>query len=177
MGNEYALTNARKPLWHAVLRHIARRLEEAGLAYKVVGGAAAALHGVPLPVKDLDIETGAEDAYRFQALFADHVVKPVALRESEIYRSHFGRFDFDGVAVEVIGDIHRREGEYWVPTAAATETTVDLDGVPVRVSWLEEETLAYIRRRRLDRAVQCLPHCDPDRLLALLRGERAVGVL
>jgi hypothetical protein len=47
----------------------------------------------------------------------------------------------------------------------------------VRVSWLEEETLAYIRRGRLDRVAQCLPHCDQGRLLALLRGEQAVGVL
>ena len=166
-----------EPHWRTVLRHIARQLDEAGVAYKVVGGASAALHGVPRPVRDLDIETDADGAYRFQVLFADQVVEPVALRESEVYRSHFGRFDFDGVAVEVIGDVHRREGERWVPTAATTETTVDLDGVPVRVSWLEEETLAYIRRRRLDRAAQCLPHCDPDRLLALLRGEEATGVL
>ncbi|GAG35828.1 unnamed protein product, partial [marine sediment metagenome] len=152
------------------------QLDEAGLAYKLVAGAAAALHGVPLPVNDLDIETDAEDAYRFQALFADHVVEPVALCEKETlraepqgeaYRSHFGRFDFDGVAVEVIGDLHRREGERWVSTGARTETTVDLDGVPVRVSWLEEEILAYVRRGRLDRAAQCLPHCDHDRLLAL----------
>lgn len=163
--------------WRTVLRHIARRLGEAGVAYKVVGGAAAVLHGVPLPVRDLDIETSSEDAYRFQALFADYVLEPVALREDEVYRSHFGRFDFDGVAVEVIGDLHRREGERWVPTAATTETTVGLDGVPVRVSWLEEEVLAYIRRKRLDRAAQCLPHCDPDRLLALLRGEQVTGVL
>ncbi len=163
--------------WRAALRYIARRLDEAGVTYKLVGGAAAALHGVPLPVNDLDIEMSTEDAYRFQALFPDQVVEPVALRESQTYRSHLGRFDFDGVGVEVIGDIRRREGERWLPTAAATETTVDLDGVPVRVSWLEEEVLAYIRRRRLDRAAQCLPHCDPDRLLALLRGEEAVGVL
>lgn len=172
MSNEYA-----KPLWRAVLHQIAQRLDEAGVAYTLVGGASAALHGVPVPVNDLDIETDAEDAYRFQALFADHVVEPVALRENEIYRSHFGRFDLDGVAVEVIGDLHRREGEHWVPTAATTETTVDLDGVPVRVSWLEEETLAYIRRRRLDRAAQCLLNCDPDRLLALLRGEQDTRVL
>jgi hypothetical protein len=163
--------------WRTVLRQIARRLDEAGVAYKVVGGAAAALHGVPLPVNDLDIETDAEGAYRFQSLFADHVVEPVALRENETYRSHFGRFDFDGVVVEVMGDLQRREGERWVPTAATTETTVDLDGVPVRVSWLEEEVLAYIRRKRLDRAAQCLPHCDPDRLLALLRGEQVTEVL
>lgn len=173
---EHLLVVAVKPLWRAVLCQIARQLDEAGLAYKVVAGAAAALHGVPLPVKDLDIETDAEDAYRFQALFADHVVEPVALCENETlraepqgeaYRSHFGRFDFDGVAVEVIGDLHRREGERWVSTGARTETTVDLDGVPVRVSWLEEEILAYVRRGRLDRAAQCLPHCDHDRLLAL----------
>ncbi len=166
-----------EPHWRTVLRQIARRLEEVGVAYKVVGGAAAALHGVPRLVKDLDIETDAEDAYRFQALFSDHVVDAVARREDETYRSHFGRFDFDGVAVEIIGDVHRWEVGGWVPTAATTETTVDLDGVPVRVSWLEEETLAYIRRRRLDRAAQCLPHCDPDRLLALLRGEQDTGVL
>ena len=172
MSDEYARSR-----WRAVLRQIARQLDEAGVIYKVVGGAATALHGVPLPVKDLDIETDAEDAYRFQALFPDHVVEPVALRENETYRSHFGCFEFGGVTVEVIGDMHRREGERWVPTAATTETTVDLDGVPVRVSWLEEETLAYIRRRRLDRAAQCLPHCDPDRLLALLRGEKATDVL
>ena len=174
---EHMLVVARKPRWRAVLCQIAQRLNEDGVAYKVVGGAAATLHGVPLPVKDLDLETDAEGAYRFQAFFADHVVEPVAMREDETYRSHFGWFHFDGVTVEVMGDLHRREGEQWVSTATTTETTVDLDGVPVRVSWLEEEVLAYIRRRRLDRAARCLPRCDPDRLLALLRGEKTVGVL
>ena len=73
-----------------------------------------------------------------------------------------------------MGDLHRREGDHWVPT---TETSIDLDGVPVRVSWLEEETLAYIRRGRLERAALCLSRCDPGRLLALLRGERPTNVL
>jgi len=147
------------------------------MAYKVVGGAAIALHGVPVPVKDLDLETDADGAYHFQALFAGQVVEPVALRESETYRSHFGRFDFDGLIVEVMGDLHRREAGRWVPTAAATKAVVDLEGTPVPASWLEEETLAYIRRGRLERAALCLPHCDRDRLLALLRGERKTGVL
>jgi len=174
---QHGLASAHQPRWRAVLRQIARRLDEEQVSYKVVGGASATLHGVPLPVRDLDIETDAEGAYRFQTLFADHVVEPVALRENEVYRSHFGRLDFDGVAVEVIGDLHRREAGDWVPTAATTETTVHLDGVPVRVSWLEEEVLAYIRRGRLDRAAQCLYHCDQNRLLALLRGEQNTGVL
>ncbi len=171
------LAAARNPRWRAVLRQIVRQLDAAGIAYKVVGGASATLHGVPLPVKDLDIETDAEGAFRFQALLADHTVEPVAMRESETYRSYFGRFDVDGVIVEVMGDLHWRDGGDWMPATAATEAIVALDGTPVRVSWLEEETLAYIRRGRLARAAQCLPHCDRDRLLALLRGEQVTHVI
>ena len=174
---EHLLAVTVKPRWRAVLRHIARRLDEAGLAYTVVGGTAVALHGVPVPVKDLDLMTSAEDAYRFQALFADRVVDPVALREGEIYRSHLGRFDFDGVTVEVMGDLYWRDASGWVPVSVTTHTTVDLDGVPVPVPWLEEGTLAYILRGRLDRAALCLPYCDRDRLLALWREKRAMGIL
>jgi len=173
----HLLVIAAKLRWRRALSHIAQQLDEAGVAYKVVGGAATALHGVAVPVKDPDLETDAEEAYRFQALFPDHVVEPVALRESEMYRSHLGRFDFDGVSVDVMGDLCRSEAGDWVPTATATESIVDLDGTPVRVSWLEEEVLAYIRRGRLERAALCVPHCDRDRMLTLLRGERKVGVL
>ena len=49
--------------------------------------------------------------------------------------------------------------------------------MPVRVSWLEEETLAYIRRGRLDRAALCLPRCDRGRLLALLLDNGATNAL
>ena len=40
-----------------------------------------------------------------------------------------------------------------------------------RLALDSEETLAYIRRGRLERAAQCLPHCDHVRLLALLHME------
>jgi hypothetical protein len=173
----HLLTVAHNPLWRAVLRHIIQKLNQAGITCKLGGGAAIVLHGVPLPVKDLDIATAVEDVYRFQDIFAEHVVEPAALRESEIYRSHLGRFDFEGLLVEVMGDLHWRDGDRWVPAQSLTETTLDLEGLPVRVSWLEEAVLSYIRRGRLERAALCLAHCDQGRMLALLRGEQAVGVL
>ena len=174
---EHLLAVAVKPRWRAVLRHIAQALNGAGIAFKVVGGTVAVLHGVEIAIKDIDIEMDVEDTYRFGELFAAHATQPVALSEGESYRSHFGRFDFGGLTVEVMGDLHRRQREGWVPTMAQTETAVDLDGMPVRTSWLEEETLAYIRRDRLERAAQCLVRCDRDRLLALLRGEQEIWVL
>ena len=175
-GAEHLLAVAIKPRWRAVLQRIAGTLNAAGVPYTVVGGTAAALHQVPIRVKDIDIETDPAGARRFQELFADHVLEPVALRDNGVYRSHLGRFDFEGLLVEVMGDLQRREDESWVPTTAATRETILLDGVPVQAATLEEETLAYIRRQRLDRAAACLPLCDPARLLALLR-DRSVGVL
>jgi hypothetical protein len=167
----------KKPRWRRVLRQIASALERDGLEYKVSGGASAALHGVRLPVKDLDLEMGAEQAYRFQQLFPECVVQPVALSQSDRYRSHYGQFEIEGVKIEVMGDLERWEGEKWVPTWTRTLDLIDLEGTPVRASWLEEETLAYIRRGRMERAAQCLLKCDPQRLMRLLRGEEKAGVI
>ncbi len=174
---EHLLLVARKPAWRAVLRRLAGELQRLGLEYKVVGGASAALHGLWQSVKDLDLELSVDSAYRFQQIFQTYTIQPVALRESAVYRSHFGQFEIDGVKIEVMGDLHRREGELWVPTWTRTLDLLDLDGVPVRVSWLEEETLGYIRRGRLERAAQCVLKCDPERLLRLLRGLEPCGVL
>ncbi len=176
-ASDHLLAIARKPRWRTVLRELVLRLEAAGIPYRVVGGTAVTLHGLPLPVKDIDLETTAAGAYQIEALLEPYITRPVAFSESAVYRSHFGQFAIDGVTLEVMGDLERREGEGWAPTTNATETTVWLDGVPVRVPWLEEETLAYIRRGRLDRAALCLQHCDHARLMALLRGEVATGVL
>ncbi len=174
---DHLLVVARKPAWRAALRRLAGRLNEAGIPYKVVGSASLALHGLPLIVGDIDIETSAADAYRVADLFADHLVMPVALRESPLYRSHLGHLEIAGVTVEIMGDIEQPVAGGWASTATSTETRVNLDGVPVPVSWLEEEMLAYIRRDRLDRAALCLSHCDQGRLLMLLRGQVRTNVV
>lgn len=168
-GVEHLLAIAVKPRWRATLRELAQQLTQAQIPFKIVGGTSAALHGVSIPVNDIDLETDSEGAYRIQDLLVEQAIQQVALSSSETYRSHFGRFDLHGVVIEVMGDLHRRQGNEWVPSMAQTTVTLDLDGVPVPVSSLEEETLAYMRRQRLERAAQCLPHCDPQRLLALLR--------
>lgn len=176
-GVEHLLVVGHKPAWRTVLRQIAGQLEVAGVQYVVAGGTSLALHGLPVKVKDLDLEMDIAGVYRFTELFAEHVVEPVRWQESEIYRSHFGRFDIAGVQVEVMACLERREGAGWTPTQTSHVERVVLDGLQIAVSWLEEEALAYIRRGRLDRAALCLPRCDHDRLLALLRGDQPTQVL
>lgn len=165
------------PPWRAALRRLAERLNAAGISYKVVGSTCLALHGLPLTPGDIDVETDAASAYRIQALWSDAVVDSVTLCTSAAYRSHLGHLSIDGVIVEIMGDMERPAGDGWVSTAASTKTLVELDGVAVPVSWLEEEALAYVRRGRLERTAQCLPYCDRDRLLALLRRETPTAVI
>jgi SAM-dependent methyltransferase len=167
-ASQHLLAVGRRPLWRTVLQKLAIELAQAGIGYTLAGSANLALHGVPLLVNDLDLEMSIEDAGRFQERYASCTKVPVALRQDERYRSHFGRFEIDGVAVEVMGDLQRRKGESWRPTANSTREPVDLDGVAVQAAWLEEETLANLRRGRLERVALCLPYCDQERLAALL---------
>ncbi|MFM8321822.1 MAG: nucleotidyltransferase domain-containing protein, partial [Chloroflexota bacterium] len=172
---DHLLVVAARPAWREALKRIARTLEQAGLAYTLVGSASLAMNGVPLAVRDLDIQVTREGAYRFQELFAgETVIDPVELKESPAVRSYLGHFEIDGQLVEVIGQMERLDGSAWRTAEAHTSRTVDLEGVPVQVAWLEEEALAYIHRRRPERAALCLPYCDPERLAALL--QRVAGV-
>ncbi len=165
------------PLWQAALIIIAPKLAAAHIDYKITGGTVAALYGIPTIVNDIDIEVSAEDAYRFQELFINFLIQPVILSDNGEHRSHFGQFEINGVAIDVMGDLHRREENRWIPAYTLTRATVELNGTQIHVPWLEEETLAYIRRGKLDRAGQCLPYCNQARLLALLQGKQPTHVI
>ncbi len=166
-----------KPAWRKVLRRLAGELEQLGIDYKVVGGASIALHGVRQPVKDLDIELSVEHAYRFGENYREYTIQAVQWSKSPQYRSHFGKFEIDGVPIDVMGALEWREGEQWKPTWTRTLDLIEMEGVSVRASWLEEETLAYIRRGRLERAAKCLVKCDAERLRRLINGEQPCGVI
>lgn len=167
-ASQHLLAVARRPRWRMVLRKLAGELSQAGIGYTLAGSANLVLHGVPLLVQDLDLEMSAEAAQRFDERYASRAIMPLALRQDEHYRSYFGRYEIDGVIVEVMGDLERREGGNWKTTANVHREELDLDGVAVQAAWLEEETLANLRRGRRERAALCLPYCNKERLSALL---------
>jgi S-adenosylmethionine-dependent methyltransferase len=167
-GAEHLLAICRRPLWRAVLRRVAARLTAHGIDYVVVGGAALALRGLPLSVADLDLEMSIEAIYQVASWFEEAVELPVAWRETETVRSHFGRIKIDGIGIDLMAGLERRSGDRWAPSFTSTRDTVMLEGVAVHTVELEEEALAYLRQGRLDRAALALPRCDPERLRALL---------
>jgi len=166
-GVEHLLAVCHRPRWRTVLIDLAATMARKGLAYTVVGGAALALHGLRVCVRDLDLEMSRWAVYQFQEAFAAQAVLPVAWRETETVRSHYGRFEIGGVQVDVMADLERHVGDRWAPSLCTTSKTVELQGMPIQVVTLEEEVLANLRRGRLETAAMALPHCDRDHLLAL----------
>ena len=62
-------------------------------------------------------------------------------------------------------------GKTGYPPRNINREQVDLDGVAVTAAWLEEETLANLRRGRLERAALCLRYCNQERLAACSAGK------
>ncbi len=176
-GVEHLLAICRRPKWQAVLRQLAQDLHALDADYRVVGGANLALRGLPVPVRDLDLEMDVKSAYALERRYADHATLPLSWRASESVRSHFGRLEIGGVQVEIIAGLERQLGERWVPSLVFTDELLGLNGVAIHVTALEEEVLAYIRRGRLDRAALALPHCDAAQLLDLIGRAVAQGRL
>jgi SAM-dependent methyltransferase len=176
-GVEHILAVCKKPSWRDVLKTIALVLNKNNIAYKVVGGTSLALRGLKIPVNDIDIEMAVEDVYRFENIYQDYVVDEVQLRETENWRSYMGRFDVNGVPIEIMGGLNRRVNQAWTPSFLSTEDTVLIDGVPIPVLELEEEVLAYLRRGKLDRAALALPYCSAERFGTLLHEAIAKDML
>lgn len=109
----------------------------------IIGSAAMALHGLDLPVADVDLLLAPEDATRVLEVHG----RVLPSREGQgPYRSEvFGRIDGGPLLVEVLGGFHVREGGHWVAVEPATRLAVGLARGAVFVPSRPE--LAAITRR------------------------------
>lgn len=141
----------------SVLRILCEALENTGVNWAVTGSLGLALQGVPLEPHDIDIQADEAGAYRIAALFADHVVQPVAFSAKGNIRSHFGALEIDGMRVEVMGDVqHRREDGSWEPPPDLLRIRrfVYAAGMRIPVLSLEHERDAYAKMGRAERVAQ-----------------------
>jgi hypothetical protein len=77
-------------------------------AWAITGSAGLALHGIEVPVRDIDIQTDHQDWQLIQAAFAEHVITPVSWSETEAIKSYFGAASVGGVTVEIVGAPQQR---------------------------------------------------------------------
>jgi hypothetical protein len=79
----------------------------------VIGSAATWLAGHTLSVGDLDVLTSTRDAQALIQHWHESRLSTGHAAGAEQFRSHFARFAFPGVPVEIMGDLEAHDGRDW----------------------------------------------------------------
>lgn len=75
-----------------------------GSQYAIRGTASLFLQGIDMNVDDIDIICDKSTALLCSDLFAANCKQQVAYRESDKFRSWFGKFETNGIPIEVMGE-------------------------------------------------------------------------
>ena len=137
------------------LHKIADQLKGGSINWVLTGSLALALQGLSVEVHDIDIQTEKDGAYEFERRFAENVIEPVRFSETERIRSHYGKFEIDGLKVEIMGDLQKRlddqEWEEFVDIAVLRHW-IKANNQQVPVLPLEYEYQAYLKLGRMEKA-------------------------
>jgi hypothetical protein len=105
----------------------------------LIGSAAALLVGAEVSVADVDVLASREDAERLMSQWSErreHIYEPAG---AERFRSHFARFRFPGMPVEVMGGLELNQGDGWEPVQAGRLMLMSLNGLAVPVPSVDDQ--------------------------------------
>ncbi len=105
----------------------------------VIGSAGARLLGAEVDVADVDVLVSRADAAALMARWADRRDDTHVPADGGRFRSHFARFRFPGLPVEVMGGLQLDAGEGWQPVSPDKLVLVGLQGLAVPVPSLDEQ--------------------------------------
>lgn len=105
----------------------------------LIGSAAAWLTGAEVMVADLDVLTSARDAETMIEQWQMRRDARAAPAAAERFRSHFARFAFPELAVEVMGGLEVFGDAGWKRVAFAEIITVDFAGLAIPIPAIAEQ--------------------------------------
>ena len=125
------------------------------IVWALTGSTSFALQGLAVTPHDIDIQTDAPGAYVIERYLSAYVTRPVAFSSAQNIRSHFGRFAIDGLVVEVMGDIQKRQADgTWQPSVPLKRyiNYIVYQEMRLPVLSLAYEYQAYLMLGRIERA-------------------------
>lgn len=105
----------------------------------LIGSAGALLLGAEVSVADVDVLLSRVDADTLMTRWADRRDDTHAPADGDRFRSHFARFRFPGLPVEVMGGLELDAGDGWQPVMPGQLVLVGLQGLAVPVPALDEQ--------------------------------------
>lgn len=129
-------------------------INDAGVMWILSGSASLVLQGVDVEVHDdIDILTDEEGALRIATLLAGRTIKASEFSNTDIYRSHFGVYEFDGIKVEVMGEFQYRlkDGSWSRPNQENEIIYLEFQDMKLPLLTLEQELIEYENLERHDK--------------------------
>ncbi len=112
--------------------------------YFIIGSAAMVLAGCELDsVGDINILTTSADANFLKSHWKDREVKDHVYSFDRIFRSNSGRFRFENVDAEVMGNLEVNAGQQWVPLLVRQFMNVTVADLQVKIPTIKEQYRIY----------------------------------
>lgn len=105
----------------------------------LIGSAAALLLGAQLSVADVDVLTSRADADTLMATWAQRREPAFTPADDELFRSHFVRFRFPGMHVEVMGALELHADDRWQPVQPGRLVLAGVNGLAVPVPCIDDQ--------------------------------------
>ena len=133
------------------MKFLCEEFEKADIRWVVAGSLSLALQEVNVKPRDIDIFTNRKGAFKINDLLKKHEKKKVEYSQTNRFASFFGVFRINDVKIEVMGDYKEREGDKWISLSHRLRSPkiVEIDGVKIPVSPLEDQLTSYKRSKRL----------------------------
>lgn len=131
-----------------VILLLAKELKDFWYAFR--GTASLILQGIQMNVEDIDIVGDKKMALACNDLLAEYLVGKVTFKESEKFKSYFGKFEIKGIPVEIMGEwqIKDTKGKWSEPFNSSQRKMIIFNGNEIYVTSVEEELTAFAKMGR-----------------------------
>ncbi|HEX6976902.1 MAG TPA: hypothetical protein VF185_00895 [Patescibacteria group bacterium] len=118
--------------------------------YAIRGTSSLVLSGIAMNVDDIDVVCDKKTALACNQILKEYLVEKVEYRESEKFKSYFGKFKINGIQVEIMGEweILNPKGEWVGPFNGRERMEVEVKGKKVWVTTIEEELKSFMAMGR-----------------------------
>jgi hypothetical protein len=134
------------------LNKISKDLKTLRDDYFIIGSSGLVLAGVELIlIDDLDILTSTNDAELLKILWKDYLIENPVTEDNDKFKSHFCQYYFDGIKIEIMGDLMVNFDNIWQRLFIDEFIEVELSDFSVKIPTLtEQERILRIFGRKKD---------------------------
>ena len=108
--------------------------------FYIIGSSALVLAGIPLEITDdIDLLTSHRDADFVKECWQANKMKEYSLKDSDKFRSNFGRFHWDTILVEVMGELEVFDGREWQKLQIKDYFEINIHQLSIKIPTLKEQ--------------------------------------